>query len=434
MQANLESLGTLERRLSISVPFNDIESEVQTRLRRVAKGAKIQGFRPGKAPLKIVEQHYGHKVREEVINATVEKNFSDAVRANSLKVAGYPRFEPAQGEPSPEFFKFNATFEVFPEIKIGSLADKAIEAPEFVVTDAEVEQTLLVLRKQRTRFNAVTRPVANGDRVILDFVGKIDDVPFEGGTATNFSVLLGEGQMLPDFEKNTIGLAEGESRTFDLAFPADYHGKDVAGKTAQFTITVKAVSEPVLPELDSDFANSLGIEGGDVVKMRAEIAKNVEREVARRLKARLKENTMQALLDVAELELPKSLISFEINRLVQQARAEFAQRGMDSENLPFPAEVFAEQAKRRVGLGLILAEIVKINDLKVTPEAVRAIVEDIASSYEDPEDVLKWYYSNPQNLESANSVALEDAVVAWALTQAKVAKTKVSFDELMGRN
>lgn len=434
MQANLETLGTLERRLSISVPFNDIESEVQSRLRHVAKGAKIQGFRPGKAPLKIVEQHYGYKVREEVMNSTVEKNFSEAVRANNLKVAGYPRFEAAQGESSPENFVFNAVFEVFPEVKLKPLAEQEIARPLFSVTDKEVEQTIEVLRKQRTRFTAVTRPVASGDRVILDFEGTIDGVAFEGGSAKNFAVLLGEGQMLPEFEKNTVGLAEGESRTFDLTFPEDYHGKDVAGKTAQFTITVKAVSEAHLPELDAEFANALGIANGDVVAMREEIRKNVEREVSRRLKARLKENTMEALLASAELELPKSLVSMEINRLVQQARQEFAQRGMDPQKLPFPPEVFGEQAKRRVSLGLILAEVVRQNDLKIKPEAVRAIVEDVAASYEDPQEVVQWYYADPQRLESANSVALEDAVVEWALSQAKVKESAVSFDELMGRN
>lgn len=434
MQANLETLGTLERRLSISVPFNDIESEVQTRLRSVAKGAKIQGFRPGKAPLKIVEQHYGYKVREEVMNATVEKNFSEAVRANNLKVAGYPRFEAAQGESSAENFVFNAVFEVFPEVAVKPLAEREIVKPTFSVTEKEVDQTIDVLRKQRTRFSAVTRPVANGDRVIMDFEGKIDGVVFEGGSAKNFAVLLGEGQMLPEFEKNTIGLAEGESRTFDLTFPEDYHGKDVAGKTAQFTITVKAVSEAHLPELDSEFATALGIAGGDVSKMREEIRKNVEREVSRRLKARLKENTMEALLASAELELPKSLVSMEVNRLIQQARQEFAQRGMDPQKLPFPPEVFGEQAKRRVSLGLILAEVVRQNDLKVKPEAVRAIVDDVAASYEDPQEVVQWYYADPQRLESANSVALEDAVVEWALSQAKVKEVTVSFDELMGRN
>lgn len=433
MQANLETLGTLERRLSISVPFSDIESEVQNRLRSVAKGAKIQGFRPGKAPLKIVEQHYGYKVREEVMNATVEKNFSEAVRANNLSVAGFPRFEAAK-ESTPENFVFNATFEVFPEVKVGSLAAVEIEKPAYTVTDKDIDQTIETLRKQRTRFTAVTRPVASGDRVIMDFEGKIDGVAFEGGTAKNFAVLLGEGQMLPDFEKNTIGLAEGESRTFDLAFPEDYHGKDVAGKTAQFTITVKAVSEPHLPAIDADFAKALGIEDGDVAKMREEIRKNVEREANRRLKARVKENTMQALLGVAEVEVPKSLISIEINRLVQQAREEFAQRGMDTEKLPFPPEVFGEQAKRRVSLGLILAEVVKSRELKVSPEAVRAIVEDVAAAYEDPAEVVKWYYADAQRLESANSVALEDAVVQWALGEAKVNVTAISFDELMGRN
>lgn len=433
MQATLETLGNLERRLSISVPFSDIEAEVQTRLRRVAKTAKIHGFRPGKAPIKIVEQHYGFQVREEAMNAAVERGFSKAVQENNLKVAGFPQFAPAEGEQPKDMFAFQATFEVFPEVKLKPLADVAFEKATYTVGDADVEKTLEILRKQRTRFNAVSRPVANGDRTIIDFEGKIDGVVFDGGVAQNFAVWLGEGQMLPDFEKNLIGLAEGESRTFDLAFPADYHGGDVAGKTAQFTVTIKSVAEAELPALDAEFAKLLGIGNGDVALMKDEVKKNVEREVARRLKARIKEGVLEVLLNNAELDLPKALISVEINRMVQQARSEFASRGIDPAKMPIPTDAFAEQAKRRVALGLILAEVVKANELKVKPETVRAIVEDVAASYEDPQEVIDWYYADAQRMESPNAVALEDTVVEWVLGQVKSTDKAASFDELMGR-
>ena len=434
MQANLENLGTLERRLSISVPFADIESEVQSRLRKVARTAKIQGFRPGKAPMNIVAQHYGYQVREDVLNATVEKSFAEAVRENQLKVAGYPRFDAENAAAGAETLTFKATFEVFPEVKLESLAGKALENPVFTVTEVEVEQTISILRKQRTRFQAVTRPAATGDRVIVDFVGSIGGEAFDGGSGQNVAFVVGEGQMLPEFDKGVLGLAEGETRVFDLNFPADYHGKDVAGKTAQFNVTVKAVSEAEVPAVDSEFAKLLGIDDGDLSRMRSEVHSNVEREVARRLKARRKENVMQALLASAELDLPKSLVTMEISRMLQQAKSDIAARGIDPETMPLQPQAFVEPAQRRVKLGLVLAEVVRSNNLQVKPEAVRAIIEDVAASYEDPSEVVRWYYADASRMETPNSVALEDAVVEWAFANAKVSDTTVGFEELMGRS
>ncbi len=431
MQVQLESLSTLERRLSVTFPLEVVNTEVTKRLQRVARNAKIQGFRPGKAPLKIVEANYGAQVREEVMGETVQQHFADAVREQNLRVAGYPRFEPSQNEGT-ENFTFSALFEVYPEVTVGDLAEKAIEKPVTEVTDAEIEKTIDVLRSQRTRFDYVERAAEKGDRVIIDFVGTIDGVAFEGGSAENYPFVLGQGQMLPEFEAGVEGLKEGETRNVDVNFPEDYHGKDVAGKTAVFAITVKNVSAPTLPEVDEAFAKTLGIVDGDVAKMRAEISKNVAREVKRRLQARTKENVMQALLDVTTIELPKSLVSMEVSRLAAQARKDLEERGIDAKNMPIPPELFQEQAERRVALGLILAEVVDSNGLTAQPEQVKALVTEFADSYEHPEEVVKWYYESPERLEGPQSMVLEENVVEFVLSKAQVTEKAVSFDELMG--
>lgn len=431
MQVQLESLSTLERRLSVTFSMDVVNTEVTKRLQRVARNAKIQGFRPGKAPLKIVEANYGAQVREEVMGETVQQHFADAVREQNLRVAGYPRFEPSQNEGT-ESFTFSALFEVYPEVSVGDLAEKAIEKPVTEVTDAEIEKTIDVLRSQRTRFDYVERAAEKGDRVIIDFAGTIDGVAFEGGSAENYPFVLGQGQMLPEFESGVEGLKEGETRNVDVSFPEDYHGKDVAGKTAVFAITVKNVSAPTLPEVDEAFAKTLGIVDGDVAKMRAEISKNVAREVKRRLQARTKENVMQALLDVTTIELPKSLVSMEVSRLAAQARKDLEERGIDAKNMPIPPELFQEQAERRVALGLILAEVVDSNALTAQPEQVKALVTEFADSYEHPEEVVKWYYESPERLEGPQSMVLEENVVEFVLSKAQVTEKTVSFDELMG--
>jgi len=431
MQVQLETLGQLERRLDFAIPASDIQSAVNARLSRVARTARIQGFRPGKAPLKIVAQSYGAQVHEEVLGEKVQAAFASAVEDKKLRVAGYPRFE---GKPETDGnFAFSATFEIYPEIVLGELADKEVERPTLEVSESEVDKTIDILRKQRTRFDRVERAAEKGDRVIVDFKGTIDGVAFAGGTSENFAFVVGEGQMLAEFDSAVLGMKEGESKTFDLSFPADYHGADVAGKTAQFEVTVKNVAGAQMPEVDADFAKLLGIDDGDIAKLREEIRKNVEREVKRRLSARAKESVMQLLLDSTPLEVPKALVGMEIGRLVEQAKQEMQQRGFDPNNIPFPPEAFEEQAKRRVSLGLILAEVVKANKLEAKPEQVRAIVDEMAESYEHPEEVVKWYYASAERLDGPESLALEDNVVEFVYSKAKTVEKALAFDELMGQ-
>ncbi|GAB2942379.1 trigger factor [Aquaspirillum soli] len=432
MQIQLETLSTLERRLTISLPTEAIDNQVKQRLQRVARNAKIQGFRPGKAPLKIVEQNYGLQVREEVLGEEIQNSFTAAVREQALRVAGFPRFEPQNSEEDRSQFTFSALFEVYPEVAIGSLTDKEVEKPVTEVTDAEIDKTIDILRKQRTRFDRVERAAAEGDRVIIDFKGTIDGEAFAGGSSENFPFVLGQGQMLPEFEAGVIGLTEGESRDVSVTFPEDYHGKEVAGKTAVFTITVKNVAAATLPEIDEAFAKQLGIADGDVSKMREEIRKNVTREVKRRLQAQVKENAMQALLDATPIELPKALVGMEINRLMDQARQDLAQRGIDANSMPLPADLFTKQAERRVALGLILAELVEKHDIKAKEEQVMALIQEFAESYEQPEEVIAWYKASPERLQGPESMVLEDNVVEFVLSQAKVSEKSVSFDELMG--
>jgi trigger factor len=435
MQVQVETLSTLERRMDIALPMAVIDAQVAERLKRAARSAKIQGFRPGKAPLKVVEMSYGPQIREEVLGEQVQQGFHQAVVEQKLRVAGFPRFEASSDEADKENFKFAAIFEVYPEVKVGDLAGKDIEKPVAEVTEAEIDKTVDILRQQRTRYTRVERAAATGDRVIIDFKGSIDGVPFEGGSSDNFPFVLGQGQMLPDFETGVTGLCEGESKNVEVSFPADYHGKDVAGKTAVFEITVKNVAEAELPAVDAEFAKQLGVADGDVAAMRAEIKKNVEREVKRRLQARVKENVMQALLDATEIELPKALVQQEIGRLMDQARRDLEGRGMKNvKDMPFPPELFQQQAERRVSLGLILAEMVDANKLEAKAEQVRALVDEFADSYEDAEEVISWYYASPERLEGPTSMVLENNVVEFVLSRANVVEAAVPFEQLMGKN
>ena len=434
MQTSLENLGSLERRLSMAVPVEDIEKQVGERLKKLSRTLRMAGFRPGKVPLKLVAQQYGPQVRSEVVGDAVQKAFSDAVREQNLKVAGYPRIEPKSGEADAKNIEFSATFEIYPEVVPGDIRESKIERAALSVGDAEVDKTLEVLRKQRRHFHAVERAVAAGDRVTADFLGKIDGVEFAGGKASDFVFVLGEKQMLPEFEANALGLAVGASKTFDLTFPADYHGKDVAGKTAGFELTVKKVEEAHLPEVDAEFARSLGVADGDLSRMRAEIKANIGREVKKRTRADIKNKAMQVLLDATKIDLPKALIEMETQHLVQTTRADLEARGMKMEQLPIGPEMFEQQAQRRVSLGLIIAELVKAHGLAAKPEQVRALVQEHAESYEQPDEVVKWLYSQPQRLSEMESLALEENVVAWVLSQAKVEEKAVNFDEFMGKS
>ena len=437
----VENLGKLERRVTISLPKETVQKEIDSRIRKLAKNVRMPGFRPGKVPLKMVTQQYAGQVQAEVLSDKVGNEFFNISRTENLRVAGQPSFSPKEGA-AEDTYAFDATFEVYPEVKIGDLADAEIERSVTTIADAEVDRTLEILRKQRVHFHArgeggehgdggANRAAQTGDRVTVDFVGKIDDVAFQGGTAEDFTFVLGEGRMLPEFEQAATGLSEGESREFDLSFPEDYHGKEVAGKTARFTITVKKVEWPHLPEIDAEFAKSLGIADGDLTKMRAEIKENLEREAKRRTQAIVKNQVMDALLKIAELEVPNALIEQDQQRLVEMARQDLAQRGVpNAESAPIPAEMFKEQAERRVKLGLVLAELVKANGLEAKPEQIRAEVEEFAKSYEDPKEVIRWYYSNQQRLAEMEAFVVESNVVDFVLGKAKVTDKEVSFEAL----
>lgn len=433
MQARLETVAGLERRLNISVPAQEIESEVSTRLKRLAQTVKMHGFRPGKVPLRVVQQQYGTRVRNEVLSDRLEKSFGDAVRDNNLRVAGFPRFEtkaPAEGATELEY---SATFEVYPEVGIGDLSDITIVRPELKVGDAEVDKTIEILRKQRTTFEPVARPAEKDDLVTIDFSGQIDGEPFAGGEAHDMPVVLGSGRLLPEFEQALVGMGPDEVRAFDITYPADYHGKEIAGKTARFSVTMKKVAAPKLPALDAEFARTLGVENGDIEKMREEVRANVEREVEARIKSRLREQVFQALQDRATLDIPQALVAIEMRNLAQAAQRDLEARGVKVKDVPIPADILKAQAERRVRLGLILAEVVRAHALQAKPEQVLAAVESHAKSYEQPQEVVKWYYSSPERLQEFESAVIEQNVVDWVVSVARTETTPVEFDELMGK-
>jgi len=433
MEASLENLGTLERRLSVAVPMAEIEKEVDARLKRLTRTVKMAGFRPGKVPLKVVERQYGPQVRQEVLGDTVEKSFGEAVRRQNLRVAGYPRFEPkALGEGSTAF-EYSATFEIYPDVQAGDISTSTITRPQLTVGDAEIDRTIEIMRKQRVTYEAADRAAETGDRVTMSYRGTIDGTEFAGGKAENQNVVLGEGRLLPAFESALKGMRAGESKTFDLRFPDDYHGKDVAGKNAQFEVSVSEVAAPKLPELNEDFAKSLGVANGDLAQMRTEIKGNLEREVKGRLKARVKDQVMQALIDATKVDVPKALIEGEIARLQEMTRQDLAARGIPmKQDTPLPPDMFEKQAQRRVTLGLILGELVKAQGLQAKPEQVKAVIEEQAQSYENPQEVVRWYYQSKDRLREVESMVLEENVVDWALKTAKVEDKPIEFDELMG--
>ena len=424
--ANVENLGTLERRVSMALAADDIERKVDARLKQLAKNVRMPGFRPGKVPLKLIAQTYGPQVRSEVMSDAVQKSFSDAVKEANLKVAGYPRIEKKTE------LEFSATFEIYPEVKVGDLAQATIERPTVEVDDAAVDKTIEILRKQRTKFVPVERAARDGDRIAVDFKGTIDGQPFAGGEANDFGFALGEGRMLPEFEAAARGMAPGDEKTFELAFPADYHGKEVAGKKASFHMKLKKIEEPRLPELDAEFAKSLGVADGDIAKMRAEVRGNVEREVKKRIESRVKEQALQAVLAATPLEVPKSLVGMEATSMAERAVADLKARGVNPDQVPINPQAFEEAARRRVALGLIIAELKGSENLNPKPAEVRALVEQEAQSYESPAEVVKWFYMQPQRLSEMEALALETNVVKWVLTQAKVQDKPVTFDELMG--
>jgi trigger factor len=436
MTVTVETLEKLERKITLTLSAQTLQSEVETRLKRIARQVKMDGFRPGKVPMNVVAQQYGYSVQYEVMNDKVGEAFALAANEAKLRVAGQPKITEKEGAPEGEL-QFDAVFEVYPEVKIGDLAAAEIEKAAADVNDAAIDRTLDILRKQRRTFaqRAADQAAADGDRVTIDFAGKIDGEPFEGGKAEAFQFLVGEGQMLKEFEDAVRGMKSGESKTFPLNFPADYHGKDVAGKTADFLVTLHKIEAPNLPEINEAFAKSLGVDGGTVEALREDIRKNLAREVKFRLQARNKQAVMDALVAKAELDLPKSVVQAEVDRLVEGARADLKQRGIkDVDNAPIPEDLFREQAERRVRLGLVVAELVRANDLQAKADQIDAHLQDMAASYEKPADVIRWYKGDTRRMAEVEAIVIENNVAEFVLGQAKVTEKAITFEELMGQS
>ncbi len=432
MQATVETLSNLERRMTVSVPMKPIEEEVGQRLGRLARTVKMAGFRPGKVPMSLVQKNYGPQVFDEVISSTVERSFTEAVTENKLRVAGYPNIEQKPSAETEGSFEFIATFEVFPEVVVGDLSTVAIERPTITVGAADIDRTIGVLQKQRATYEPVKRASKKGDKLSVTFRAEIDGQEVESTQGNSIDLILGEDGRIAEFDDNLIGAKAGSTKKFDITYAEDNPSPQLAGKTVSYEVTVNAVAQMKLPELDAEFAKSLGIESGDVEKMRADIQDSLQQEVTKRVRAKLKEQVFTALVGAVNLELPRSLIALEVNRQMQGARANLEQRGVDLAQVTLEPSMFEEQAKRSVHLRLILAELVNKNELHATPEQIRAMVDEFAKSFEQPEDVVRWYYADPQRLDEPMGLATEENVVNWVLERAKVTDKAVSFDELMG--
>lgn len=433
MAVNVETLEKLERRITLSLPAGEINHEVESRLRNLARTVKADGFRPGKVPMSVVAQRYGYSVQYEVVNDKVGKAFADAATEAKLRVAGAPRITQKEAAPEGQIV-FDATFEVYPEVSIGDLSAIEVERVSTEVSEAAIDRTIEILRKQRRSFGlrAAGEGAAESDRVTIDFEGKIDGEPFAGGKAEDFQFVVGEGQMLEQFDKAVRGMKVGESKTFPLQFPADYHGQDVAGKEADFMVTMKKIEAQHLPNVDDAFAKSLGIKEGTVEALRADVKKNLEREVKFRVLSRNKAAVMDALVKVSELELPKALVANETERMVEAARADLKQRGVkDADKAPIPNDLFQAQAERRVRLGLVVAELVRQHNLQARPEQLQAHIEDLSQSYEKPAEVVRWYLGNRERMAEVEAVVIENNVTNHVLGLVKVIDKTVPFDELM---
>ncbi|MDO5623365.1 MAG: trigger factor [Pseudomonadota bacterium] len=435
MAVNVETLDKLERKMTLTLPLDTIKNEVDARLRKLARTVRMDGFRPGKVPMSIVAQQYGYSVQYEVMNDKVGQAFFEAANEANLRVAGQPAITEKEGAPEGEM-AFDAVFEVFPEVKLGDLATAEVEKVSAEVSDEAIDRTIDILRKQRRTFaqRAKDAPAEDGDRVTVDFAGKIEGEPFEGGTAEDFAFVVAEGQMLKEFEDAVRGMKLGESKTFPLAFPADYHGQDVAGKTADFMVTVKKIEAAHLPEVNEQLVKSLGVADGSVEALREDVRKNLAREIRFRLIQRNKQAALTALADVAELDVPKATVQSEVDRMVQAARADLKSRGIkDVEKLPIPEDTFRPEAERRVRLGLVMAELVKTHGLQAKPEQLKTQVEDMAASYEKPEEVVRYYYADPRRLAEVEGMVIENNVTDYVLAHAKVTEKQLGFDELMGQ-
>ncbi len=432
MAVNVETISKLERRMTITVPLQPLETQIKQRLHQISRTAKFAGFRPGKAPLGLVNQHYGDQVRDEVYSGAVEKSFGEAVEENKLRVAGYPNIEHKPFVEAAENLEYTATFEVFPEVKVGDLSKLKIERPILEVGEADVKKTLDVLVKQRVSYEPVKRAAKKGDRINVTLKASIDGQEVESTGDTGIDLVLGEGGRIESFDDQLAGGKAGSSKQFEITYPADHTPESLAGKTVSYDVGYVSVSQAKYPEIDADFAKSLGIEDGDVEKMKAEITESLKQEVAKRVSAKLKEQVFQALVDGADFEIPAVLLGTEINRMMETTAQNLKQRGADLSNIKLEPAMFEDQAKRSTKLRLLLGELINTNNLHANAEQIRAMVDVFSQSFERPADVVTWYYADPKRLDEPSALATEENAVEYVLSKAKVTDKKVKFDDLMG--
>lgn len=432
MATNVEIIGSLERRMTVTVPLQPLEVQIKQRLTQISRTAKVSGFRPGKAPLGLVNQHYGDQVRDEVYSSAVEKSFGDAVEANKLRVAGFPNIEHKPFAEAAENFEYIATFEIFPEIKVADLTKVKIERPTLEVGEADVKRTLDVLVKQRVSFEPVKRAAKKGDRIHVTFTASIDGKEVESAGPDGIDLVLGEAGRIASFDEQLVGGKAGGKKQFSVTYPADHQPQQLAEKTVDYEVNFISVAQPKYPEIDADFAKSLGIEDGDIEKMKVEIAESIKQEVAKRVGAKVKEQVFQALVDAAEFDIPRVMLDTEINRMMQTTEKNLKQRGADLSNIKLEPEMFVDQAKRSTKLRLILGDLINTHGLHANADQVRAMVDVFAQSFERPDEVVTWYYADPKRLDEPAALATEENAVGWVLSQAKVANKKVKFDDLMG--
>ncbi|MBQ8829753.1 MAG: trigger factor [Burkholderiaceae bacterium] len=422
----------LLRTVEFSIPRKDVQAAIAKELRNYAKKAKFHGFRPGKAPFAMVQAAYGAEAEYKVINHMAIDAYVKKVEEEKLHVVGNPDIRPVEGGADAEELKFVAEFETYPEVNVPDLTEANVTEYECEVTEEDFNKTLDIMRKQRATYEKVERVAEDTDRITLDFKGTLNGEAFQGGTAENYNFVLGAGQMLPDFEAAVRGMAAGEEKVFPLTFPENY-APELAGKEVQFEIKVKEVAKEVLPELNDDFATALGVTEGGIEKMKADVRDNLEREVKTRVTARTKQSVMDAILAVATFTAPTAMVEDERKNLVDNLLLDFKRRGMDVKNFPVPPEAMKDQAEKRVRLGIQINTIVEKEKLEAAEDKVRALAQDIAKSFEDPAEVVDWYMNNAERRSELTAVALENEVVAWVLSKAKVTKEKISFDQLMGR-
>jgi trigger factor len=430
--ASVETVSALERRLNASIPQQDINSQVSARLKNIGRNVKIAGFRPGKVPAKIVEQYYGAQTRQEILDDALQRSFSEAAQNNNLKVAGFPKFEIKTNDSNADRIEYSATFEVYPEVVVGDLTGEVIERLVYEVTQEDVDNTITTLRRQRAKFEKVDRAAQSEDRVNIDFTGTLNGEVFPGGEAKDYSLVLGAGGMLPEFEAAAVGMKAGETRSFDLTFPEDYRSKDVAGKKVSFSITVNRVEAAKLPEVDTEFAKSIGVADGDVGKLHDEISSNLLSEVSRRLKARNKDAAMDALLKVSGFDVPKALVDEEVQTLIRLTLQDMEARGMKTKGASLPPDLFMDRAERRIKLGLILSHLVQKHNLTAKLDQVTSFIREYAQSFDQPEEVIRWYEAEPGRMQEVEHIVLEENVVNWVMGQTKTIDKQAVFNELMG--